>query len=134
MKRKQVVKHRSTLDNSSRKKQVAKHLISPPEIRNLFSFLKLCKKADSRTQPFKNASISEINTLVKIIKLVLRERLPIKKDKLKKLKKYKMIFRKLAQTRNNDNLVKRRLINQTGGGLLSLLPVIGGLLTSIFTR
>ena len=136
MKLKSVVKHSSSRGGTTlRKKQAAQHLVSRSEIRNLFSFLKLCKKVDNTSsQPFKNASISDINTLVKIIKLVLRERLPIRKDRLKKLKKYKSIFRKLVHTHSKDNLVKRRLINQTGSGLLSLLPIIGGVLSSIFSR
>ena len=119
----------------SRKKQVAKHLVPRTEIKNLFKFLKLCRKVDNKSpQPFKGASISDINTLVKIVKLVLRERLPIKKDKLKKLRKYKTIFRKIVQTREKDNRLKRRLISQSGHGLLSLIPIIGGVLSSIFSK
>lgn len=111
-----------------------KRLVSPADLKNLFNFLKICKKATHSTQPFKNATIPEINTLVKIIKLVLRQRLPIRKERLKKLKRYKNIFRKLVQTHNKDNLMKKKLVNQSGSGILSLLPIIGGVLSSIFTK
>ena len=111
-----------------------KRLVSPADIKNLFNFLKICKKANHSAHPFKNATIPEINTLVKIIKLVLRQRLPLREERLKKLKKYKTVFRKLVQTHNKDNLMKKKLVNQSGSGILSLLPLIGGVLSSIFTK
>ena len=135
MKRKRGGKKTTSLGAPSRKQKqkTAPHLVSRSEIRNLFKFLRLCKKVDNKSsQPFKGASISDINNIVKIIRLVLRDRLPIKKDKLKQLKKYKTVFRKLI--RGKSNPLKRRLINQSGSGILSLIPIIGTVLSSLLGK
>ena len=61
-----------------------------------------------------------------ISKNIVRRKLIIKGVKAKQLKKYKKLISKLAQP-NNSKKVKPKLINQSGGWLPIVVPLISGI-------
>lgn len=118
----------------ARKKQTNKHMLQRRNIKNLFAFIRICRKASKNKPPFKNATNSEVKTLTRIVKLIISDKLPIEKNKLKHLKKYKKEFRSLTQNTKSGIHLKKKILNQTGRGILSLLPIISGVLGSIFSK
>ena len=79
----------------------------------------------------KMASDQKIRHLMKEISInLLKERLPITRDQIKQLKKFKTTFIGLA-TRGNGKRRKINLIKQTGGALPLLVPILSTLLSTL---
>jgi hypothetical protein len=89
----------------------------------------LAKSSPSQKRALlRSADKSQISSLCEICLNVLAGNIPIK---VKKFSKYKKTIRKIADKKTSLNTKKRLLVNQIGGFLPALLPIVLSALSGI---